>query len=461
MKFRLPRLWVLRARSRGWTSKLWTTISSTIASLDQTAVKVSISIHLVTQAFFWLHLDKSTMLNEPNDTGVEAECGLFNVGDTGVNVSEVASFFSPETGIKRGITFDSRLPLLLFNLEAFNDDGRNKDNEKNAWTLFLIQRRLTSSHGNFIPCPFSESTHDETSEWSLTHFDRDDSGNLDYDSILNVVNESNEKNENKKNDNDDENDEGDENSQFAKRRKLSTSLRTGLPLKRLRTRRLQRRHRFSSLTASIDESDWSSIASSKSQNERTSSLKSGRHVETTSFADFFFHTDEATSIATLITDTDWQEMPIRGMLKRKKIDSKEFYTLNFSLQHLQCQLFSSMSAVTSRRSDFDMKILAVVMNTFSILKHVRMLEQASQSQERRPRFTSEENAQLVDLKQNRNFSWKQIKRFFSERSIETLQVHYCTKLKITSIARKKRRLWRIVDNKHVSRFLVKLRMKMM
>jgi len=104
------------------------------------------------------------MLNEPNDTGVEAECGLFNVGDTGVNVSEVASFFSPETGIKRGITFDSRLPLLLFNLEAFNDDGRNKNNEKNAWTLFLIQRRLTSSHGNFIPCPFSESTHDETSE---------------------------------------------------------------------------------------------------------------------------------------------------------------------------------------------------------------------------------------------------------------------------------------------------------
>lgn len=69
------------------------------------------------------------------------------------------------------------------------------------------------------------------------------------------MNESNEKNENKKNDNDDENDEGDENSQFAKRRKLSTSLRTGLPLKRLRTRRLQRRHRFSSLTASIDESD--------------------------------------------------------------------------------------------------------------------------------------------------------------------------------------------------------------
>jgi hypothetical protein len=169
-------------------------------------------------------------------------------------------------------------------------------------------------------------------------------------------------------------------------------------------------------------------------------LKSGRHAGTTSFAGSFSHTDEATSIATSVTDTDWQEMPIRGMLKRKKIDSEEFYTMDFSLQHLQCQLPSPVSAVTSRRSRSDMKIPAVAMGTLSILKHVRMPEQASQPQERRPRFTSEENAQLVDLKQNRNFSWKQIERFFPGRSIGTLQVHYCTKLKITGIARKKRRL---------------------
>jgi hypothetical protein len=195
------------------------------------------------------------MLDESNGTGVEAECGLFNAGDTGVDVSEVASPFSPETGIKRGTTSDSRLPLLLSNLEAFNGDGRNKDNEKNAWTLSPIQRRPTSSHGNSTPCPSSEPTHDETGEWSLTHFGRDDSGNLDYDPIPNVVDEGNEKDEDKKDDNDDEGDGGDEDPQSAKRRKLSTSLRTGLPLKRLRTRRLPRRHRSPSLTASIDESD--------------------------------------------------------------------------------------------------------------------------------------------------------------------------------------------------------------
>ena len=110
-------------------------------------------------------------------------------------------------------------------------------------------------------------------------------------------------------------DEDDEDPQRAKRRKLSTFLRNDLPLKSLRTRRLQQRHRSPSLTASNDESDWSSITPPGSQNEWISSLKSGRHVGTTSLAGSFSHTDEATSIATSVTDTDWQEMPIRGILK--------------------------------------------------------------------------------------------------------------------------------------------------
>ena len=97
-----------------------------------------------------------------------------------------------------------------------------------------------------------------------------------------------------------------------------------------------------------------------------------------------------------------------------------------SLQHLHCQLPSPVNAVTSRRSGSDMKIPAVAMGTPSILKHVRMPEQASQPQGRRPRFTSEEDAQLVDLKQNGNLPWKQIERFFPGRSIGTLRVHYCT-----------------------------------
>jgi hypothetical protein len=45
------------------------------------------------------------------------------------------------------------------------------------------------------------------------------------------------------------------------------------------------------------------------------------------------------------------------------------------------------------------------------------------------KFTSEEDALLVDLKENKNLTWKQIADFFPGRTSGTLQVRYCTKLK--------------------------------
>lgn len=45
------------------------------------------------------------------------------------------------------------------------------------------------------------------------------------------------------------------------------------------------------------------------------------------------------------------------------------------------------------------------------------------------KFTNEEDALLVDLKENRNLTWKQIAEFFPGRTSGTLQVRYCTKLK--------------------------------
>jgi hypothetical protein len=53
---------------------------------------------------------------------------------------------------------------------------------------------------------------------------------------------------------------------------------------------------------------------------------------------------------------------------------------------------------------------------------------------RRPRgpklkFTAEDDGLLVDLKENKNLTWKQIADFFPGRSSGTLQVRYCTKLK--------------------------------
>jgi hypothetical protein len=45
------------------------------------------------------------------------------------------------------------------------------------------------------------------------------------------------------------------------------------------------------------------------------------------------------------------------------------------------------------------------------------------------KFTPEDDRLLVDLKENKSLSWKQIAEFFPGRSSGTLQVRYCTKLK--------------------------------
>jgi hypothetical protein len=45
------------------------------------------------------------------------------------------------------------------------------------------------------------------------------------------------------------------------------------------------------------------------------------------------------------------------------------------------------------------------------------------------KFTPEEDALLVELKEHKNLTWKQISDFFPGRTSGTLQVRYCTKLK--------------------------------
>lgn len=45
------------------------------------------------------------------------------------------------------------------------------------------------------------------------------------------------------------------------------------------------------------------------------------------------------------------------------------------------------------------------------------------------KFAPEDDALLVDLKENKALTWKQIAEFFPGRSSGTLQVRYCTKLK--------------------------------
>lgn len=50
------------------------------------------------------------------------------------------------------------------------------------------------------------------------------------------------------------------------------------------------------------------------------------------------------------------------------------------------------------------------------------------------KFTPEDDQLLVDLKEKKNLTWKQIADFFPGRSSGTLQVRYCTKLKAKTTA---------------------------
>ena len=45
------------------------------------------------------------------------------------------------------------------------------------------------------------------------------------------------------------------------------------------------------------------------------------------------------------------------------------------------------------------------------------------------KFTPEDDSLLIELKETKNLTWKQIADFFPGRSSGTLQVRYCTKLK--------------------------------
>ncbi|KAF2095377.1 hypothetical protein NA57DRAFT_26991, partial [Rhizodiscina lignyota] len=82
------------------------------------------------------------------------------------------------------------------------------------------------------------------------------------------------------------------------------------------------------------------------------------------------------------------------------------------------------------------------------------------------KFTPEDDQLLVDLKEQKNLTWKQIADFFPGRSSGTLQVRYCTKLKAKTtvwtddmVERLKRAMtdyesdrWRVISQKVGSGF---------
>lgn len=68
-------------------------------------------------------------------------------------------------------------------------------------------------------------------------------------------------------------------------------------------------------------------------------------------------------------------------------------------------------------------------NTVSVIGQPGMPPPAMKPRGPKLKFTPEDDQLLVDLKENKSLTWKQIAEFFPGRSSGTLQVRYCTKLK--------------------------------
>ncbi|KAI0178408.1 MYB DNA-binding domain-containing protein [Pestalotiopsis sp. NC0098] len=97
----------------------------------------------------------------------------------------------------------------------------------------------------------------------------------------------------------------------------------------------------------------------------------------------------------------------------------------------------------------------------SVVGQVGMPAPAARPRGPKLKFTPEDDQLLIDLKENKNLTWKQIADFFPGRSSGTLQVRYCTKLKAkttqwtdetdqklrAALADYESEKWRIVANK--------------
>lgn len=123
------------------------------------------------------------------------------------------------------------------------------------------------------------------------------------------------------------------------------------------------------------------------------------------------------------------EWPTRGFIRRKKVGSKQFCTLCFSLDDFHCEIPSPISSVRSRRTATKPAPLGMATDPPRVAEQAETPKSTSRLQRTRSKFTQEENARLIDLKEGQILSWGQTKKSFPRRSIGSLQVHYCTKLK--------------------------------
>ncbi|KAE8440871.1 hypothetical protein EG329_006358 [Mollisiaceae sp. DMI_Dod_QoI] len=124
---------------------------------------------------------------------------------------------------------------------------------------------------------------------------------------------------------------------------------------------------------------------------------------------------------------EYQEWPFQGFLKRTRIANETTYNLEFQLshilKHLHLPVFSEALGMHSNKDTS-----ADAATSHDTGAHSKMHPAAVQRQTKRLRWTPEEDATILKMKED-SCSWEDIHAVLPHRTQGTIQVRYSTKLK--------------------------------
>ncbi|PMD15355.1 hypothetical protein NA56DRAFT_582249 [Hyaloscypha hepaticicola] len=119
---------------------------------------------------------------------------------------------------------------------------------------------------------------------------------------------------------------------------------------------------------------------------------------------------------------EYQEWPFQGFLKRTKIGNKTtIYNLEFQLPHVQEQLYSEALGM---RSDKETSTEAATPHDASA--HPKIHPAVVRPRMKRVRWTAEEDATVLKMRDEDGCSWEEIHEDLPHRTPGTIQTHYYT-----------------------------------
>lgn len=114
--------------------------------------------------------------------------------------------------------------------------------------------------------------------------------------------------------------------------------------------------------------------------------------------------------------------------------AQSLQSLPMQQQHHHHRLPNQPPPAKSQRMGIEASSSAQDHGPPSVVGQPGMPEPAARPKGPKLKFTPEDDALLVELKETKDLTWKQIADFFPGRSSGTLQVRYCTKLKAKTTA---------------------------